>query len=223
MKPLPQGIQYTFPPISYSDGRQSICSIPDNYIQPALSNNDYEDLSEEFNLEVAIIKAVIKVESNGCGFLLHESPPARPKILFEAHRFYKLTPKPVSKIRPDLSSPTWNRDLYKGGSAEWQRLLDAMEFDEINALKSASYGLGQIMGFNYAVAGCESVEQLIIENFAGEYWQARHMMNFIVNNNLIDALKNLDWHRFAHGYNGKSYQANSYHTKLENAYNSQLS
>ncbi len=56
----------------------------------------------------------------------------------------------------------WNRDLYKGGSAEWdERLLDAMEFDEIQALKSASFGLGQVMGFNYTAAGCASIQQFI--------------------------------------------------------------
>jgi N-acetylmuramidase len=223
MKSVPSGIEYVYPAISYPDGRKSIVKIPQGYIQPALSDSDYQDLSSEFDLKVAMLKAVIEVESAGSGFQLNEPVPARPKILFEAHWFYKLTPKPVSKTRPDLSSPRWNRSLYKGGSAEWGRLLDAMEFDEIQALKSASYGLGQIMGFNYPVAGCNSIQQFIQENFAGEYWQARHMMNFIVNKGLRDELKRQNWAGFAQGYNGAGYRQNSYDTKLANAYHRALS
>ena len=218
MKPVPDEIKYAYPPITYSDVRQSICTIPEGYIQSALSASDYQELSNEFDLEVALVRAVIKVESSGSGFLLSEPVPARPKILFEAHWFYRFTPKWVSRDRPDLSSPKWNRDLYKGGSAEWQRLLDAMVFDEVQALKSASFGLGQVMGFNYTVTGCDSIQQFIEENFAGEYWQARHMMNFIVNNNLLDYLKRKDWDGFAEGYNGSSYRVNNYHVKLAEAY-----
>ncbi|NCR59451.1 MAG: N-acetylmuramidase family protein [Microcystis aeruginosa LL13-06] len=223
MRPVPSGVEYIYPPVSYSDGRKSIVKIPAGYVQPALSDQDYKDLSSEFDLEIPMIRAVMEVESAGSGFLLSEPAPARPKILFEAHWFYQLTPKPVSQTRPDLSSPTWNKSLYKGGSAEWGRLLDAMQFDEIQALKSASYGLGQVMGFNYTVAGCSSIKQFIQENFAGEYWQARHMMNFIVNNGLKDELKRQDWAGFALGYNGSGYRANRYDTKLANAYHRSLS
>ena len=218
MKPVPSGIAYTYPPTTYADTRKSICKIPDGYIQPALSESDYQNLSSEFELEVALIKAVIKVESNGSGFLLKEAAPARPKILFEGHWFYKLTPKPVSKIRSDLSYAKWDKTKYIGGSGEWDRLLDAMEFDEIQALKSASYGLGQVMGFNYPAAGCSSIQQFIQENFAGEYWQARHMMNFIRSNGLQDELERKNWAGFAAGYNGPGYAKNKYHLKLEKAY-----
>jgi hypothetical protein len=223
IKPVPSGIEYVYPPVTYVDGRRTICKIPSGYVQPALSKSDYQDLSDEFDLEIALVKAVMEVESAGSGFLIKEPSPARPKILFEAHWFYKLTPKPVSKSRPDLSSREWDSNLYKGGSAEWdKRLFDAMEFDEIQALKSASFGLGQVMGFNYPAAGCASIQQFIQENFAGEYWQARHMMNFIVNNKLLDDLKRKDWNSFARGYNGVSFWKNEYHIKLAKAYEEAL-
>ncbi len=220
MRPIPSGIDYAYPSVSYPDGRKSIIKIPIGYIQSALSDQDYKDLSDEFDLEVALIKAVMEVESAGSGFLLSEPAPSRPKILFEAHWFYSLTPKPVSRTRPDLSSRSWDRSLYKGGSAEWGRLLDAMGLDEVQALKSASYGLGQVMGFNYTVAGCDSIQQFVQENFAGEYWQARHMMNFIVSNGLRSALKRQDWTTFALGYNGSDQRRNGYDTKLAAAFSS---
>ncbi|MBN8561047.1 MAG: N-acetylmuramidase family protein [Leptolyngbya sp. UWPOB_LEPTO1] len=218
MRPVPSEIKYSFPPITYPDGRKSVCKIPQGYIQPALSTSDYHELSKEYGVELALVKAVMQVESCGSGFLLNEPAPARPKILFEAHLFYHATPKPVSRSRPDLSCPEWNQDLYKGGSAEWGRLLDAMEFDEVPALASASYGLGQVLGENYKLAGCASIQQFIQENFAGEYWQARHMMNYIVNTNLLDFLKQRNWAKFAYGYNGPLYWEHEYDKKLAAAY-----
>ena len=182
--------------------------------QPAITADDIAELADVWNINPCHLRAVLAVESAGSGFLLREPPPARPKILFEAHWFYKLTPKPVSRTRPDLSSPAWNRSLYKGGSAEWDRLHDAMEFDPIQALKSASWGLGQVMGFNYTVAGCSSIEQFVVENFTGEKQQFNHMLNFIENNDLMAALRAGRWAAFAKGYNGAGYRANRYDEKL---------
>ncbi len=218
MRPVPEGIGYVYPPITYPDGRPSICTIPDGFVQMALAEEDFDDLAQEFGIERELVSAVMAVESSGSGFLLSEPPPARPKILFEAQQFYRLTPVAVSKVRPDLATRTWDRSLYKGGSAEWPRLLDAMEFDEIMALQSASWGLGQVMGFNFKVVGCQSVTELVTQAFAGEYWQAWHMMNFIANNDLISKLMNHDWAGFARRYNGPGYAANHYDSKLAAAY-----
>ncbi|MGD8275354.1 MAG: N-acetylmuramidase domain-containing protein [Thiohalocapsa sp.] len=182
--------------------------------QAAISSDDITELADTWSVNPCHLRAVLAVESAGSGFLLREPPPARPKILFEAHWFYKLTPLPVSKTRPDLSSRRWNRNLYKGGSAEWGRLQDAMEFDPLQALKSASWGLGQVMGFNYTVAGCESMEQFVVENFTGEKAQFNHMLAFIDNNDLMGHLRAGRWASFAKGYNGAGYRANRYDEKL---------
>lgn len=209
--------KYIYPP-KVIGGRQQIVALSEGHNQKALDKQAYESIAEEYGLEEAVVRAVVEIESNGSGFLLREPTPARPKILFEAHWFYKLTPKPVSRTRPDLSSKSWNRALYKGGSAEWNRLLDAMAFDPIPAMKSASWGLGQVMGFNYKVAGCNSVEQFVIEAHKGEYEQLRHMMNFIKNNHLLDDLQRKSWTSFAEGYNGSQQAVNSYDTKLAASY-----
>lgn len=213
--PEPQGFTYKYPtqyqgrffPVSWS-------VLPE---QKAISDEDIKVLASQFNIPYAHIKAVLEVESKGSGFLLSEPAPARPKILFEAHWFYKLTSKPVSKLRPDLSSPRWNKELYKGGSAEYDRLEDAMEFDEVQALKSASWGLGQIMGFNYHLAGCDCLSQFIVEEFTSEKFQLTHMLSFIKNSGLLDELQRGDWKGFAKGYNGSGYAANQYDTKLAKA------
>jgi hypothetical protein len=182
--------------------------------QSAITGEDVAELADTWRVDPCHLRAVLAVESAGSGFLLQELPPARPKILFEAHWFFKLTPLPVSRTRPDLSSPRWNRSLYQGGSAEWSRLHDAMEFDPTQALKSASWGLGQVMGFNYTVAGCESIEQFVVESFTGEKEQFNHMLNFIDNNELMGHLRAGRWASFAKGYNGAGYRANRYDEKL---------
>jgi hypothetical protein len=191
---------------------------PDNIpVQHALTNQDILDAAAFWDVPAAYIDAVRQVEAGNSGFLLNEDPPARPKILFEGHWFYRLSPKPVSKVRPDLSHPKWTKKYYKGGSAEWGRLQDASEWDLHNALKSASWGLGQVMGFNYELAGCASVEQFVVEAFSGESAQFAHMLNFIDNNDLMDDLRRGDWRGFAKGYNGAGYETNEYHTKLAEA------
>ncbi len=185
--------------------------------QRALSDEDVVEFADLYQVNPRHLDAVRQVEAAGSGFLLREPPPARPKILFEAHWFYKLTPEPVSKTRPDLSSRRWDRSLYKGGSAEWTRLHDAMEFDPLQALKCASWGLGQVMGFNYTLAGCETMEQFVVESFTGEKEQFNHMLNFISYSGLMNALRLGRWKQFARGYNGPGYQVNAYHTKLARA------
>ncbi len=182
--------------------------------QPAISADEIAELADTWKVDPCHLRAVLAVESASSGFLLQEPPPARPKILFEAHWFYRLTSKPVSQTRPDLSSPTWNRSLYKGGSAEWGRLHDAMEFDEIQGLKAASWGLGQVMGFNYSLAGCATIQQFVVENFTGEKQQFDHMLSFIDKNGLMAALRAGRWAAFAKGYNGAGYHANRYDEKL---------
>lgn len=216
--PEPRGFVYSYPSKT-ADGRFMPVSWRETCCpeQRALSEEDMQSLAARFDVPYAHIKAVVDIESAGSGFLLSEPPPARPKILFEAHWFYKLTSKPISKIRPDLSSPRWDRGLYVGGSGEYDRLEAAMEFDELQALKSASWGLGQIMGFNYNLAGCDSIQQFVEEEFTSEKLQFTHMLCFIKNTGLIDELRAGNWRAFARGYNGAGYASNKYDTKLAKA------
>lgn len=207
-------------PIKHEDGRLFVVKIPRGYIQEAIGEEDLKNLASEYQVSLPAIKAVIEVEAAGSGFLLQENPPSRPKILFEGHIFYRETPKQVSKSRPDLSYQSWTKRYYRGGSFEWKRLTDAMAFDPIPALRSASWGLGQIMGFNHELAGCETIEQLVIEAHKSEYHQARHIFNFCKNHpkNLIKYLQKLNWNNFAYFYNGAGYKKNAYHIKLAKAY-----
>lgn len=176
-----------------------------------LTEGDYNRAASLLDVEVATIKAIIEVETSGSGFL----PDGRPKILFERHWFWKLSPLPVSKTRPDLSNPSPGG--YLGGVKEWDRLNAAIKFDREAALKSASWGLGQVMGFNHQVAGYEDVEDFVRAMYHSEGKQVEAMMNFIKNNNLVKALQNHDWKTFAKFYNGPA-GVGVYDLKIGKAY-----
>lgn len=197
---------------------EKILSINELPQTKVLNDIDYKRAANLLGVEVAVIRAIVEVESAGNGFL----PDGRPKILFERHWFWKLTPLPVSRTRPDLSNS--KPGGYLGGTREWDRLSDAIKFDRIAALKSASWGLGQVMGFNYEVVGFSDVEEFVRAMHENEGKQLQAMMNFIKNNprtyrnrTMLTALRNHDWQTFAYVYNGSG-GVGVYDIKLAAAY-----
>ena len=180
----------------------------------ALTDTDFVAAANMLNVLVAAVKAVVSVESSGSGFF----QDGRPKILFEAHYFSDLTGHIYDGSHPDISSRSWNRELYIGGSGEYNRLEKAKKLNEAAALKSASWGLPQIMGENFSISGYSDVFSFVKDMYETEGKQLKAMANFIKGNGLDKALRNLDWDAFAEGYNGSGYRQNQYHTKLADAF-----
>ncbi len=171
---------------------------------------DFERAAESLDCEIACVKAVTEVEAQGSGFYRS----GRPKILFEAHIFSKRTRHKYDATHPDISSPKWDRKLYKGGEREYERLEKAMALDRFAALESASWGLFQIMGFNYRTAGFDSVDAYVEAMFESEGRQLDAFVNFIKAAKLDGHLRAKLWARFAQGYNGPAYAENEYDKKL---------
>ncbi len=182
---------------------------------PKLAMADYQAVANAIGCEVAAVRAVVSVEAAGSGFY----SDSRPKILFEAQWFGDLTNDDYDDDYPSISSPVWNRNLYIGGVGEWDRLYLACTLDRIAAMKSASWGLGQVMGFNYKAAGYGDVETFVRDMHLSEGKQLMAMFNFIKSNGLDRALIRRDWATFALGYNGESYRVNAYDQKLQDSYN----
>jgi peptidoglycan hydrolase-like protein with peptidoglycan-binding domain len=182
---------------------------------PQLVMTDYQAVANAIGCEVAAVRAVVSVEAAGSGFY----SDSRPKILFEAQWFGDLTNDDYDDDYPSISSPVWNRNLYIGGVGEWDRLYLACTLDRIAAMKSASWGLGQVMGFNYKAAGYGDVETFVRDMHLSEGKQLMAMFNFIKSNGLDRALIRKDWATFALGYNGESYRVNAYDQKLQDSYN----
>ena len=179
-----------------------------------LSDLDYNDASKILKCEEATIRAVVEVESNGGGFLASH----RPKILFEAHQFSKLTDHQYDTRYPNISSLKWNKSLYYGGEEEYNRLFIAMSLNSDAALKAASWGLFQIMGFNCLLCGYSSVANMVTAMYISEGYQLRAFILFLKSTKLDQYLINKDFSRFAAGYNGPGYKNNNYDDRLWAAY-----
>ncbi len=187
-----------------------------------LTDQDYAEIAKQEGINVAALKAIKAVESNGSGFLAD----GRPVILFEGHKFYahlKSKPDILAKAyceRPDLCFPKWTKAHYKGGAAEWNRLDAAIKYDREAALKAASYGAFQILGENHKQAGFDTVQGFVNAMFKSEREQLIAVCKFIKNSKILsNALRNLNWAAFAKAYNGPAYAQNAYDKKLATAYN----
>jgi len=118
--------------------------------------------------------------------------------------------------RPDLCTKTpGGNGLY---SAQHGRLNAATQYDRISALESASWGLGQVMGYWWKELGYASIQAFVNAMYKDEVSQLDAMCRFIKINKLDKYLRNQDWKNFALRYNGSAYAANSYDIKLANAY-----
>ncbi|CAB5220381.1 N-acetylmuramidase [uncultured Caudovirales phage] len=184
-----------------------------------LSPADISLAASEIGVQPAALAAVIAVESSGSGF----DSSSRPKILFEPHIFYRqLSSNPLTQAKAynlGLAYPKWGTQPYpRSSDAQYDRLLSAIEIDESAALRSASWGLAQIMGFNYSLVGCPDVQTFVTQAMDSELNQLRHLCHFIMASRLDDELTRFDWAGFARGYNGPGYATNSYDKKLAAAY-----
>jgi hypothetical protein len=142
-------------------------------------------------------------------------------MLFEPHIFYKqlAANRPSSlqtAVHLGLAYKTWGSARYP--SESYSRIQNAMIIDKELALRSASWGLGQIMGFNYGMIGFKSAMEMVEKFKQDEEEQLRAMIKFIIAAGLDDELRNHDWAGFARGYNGPGFAKNGYDKKLANAY-----
>jgi hypothetical protein len=193
----------------------AIPRIPVTRPTRSLNAQDFQNVARSIGCDVAAVRAVVDVEAAGSGFLRD----GRPKILFEAHWFSEFTDGRFDGSNDDISSAVWNRALYIGGAGEWDRIYRASNLSREAALKSASWGLGQIMGFNHASAGYRDVESFVRDMHESEGKQLAAMFNFIKSNRLDRFLISRDWAGFARQYNGESFRVNRYDEKLADAYN----
>lgn len=188
-----------------------------------LTNEMIKDLAIRLGLEPALLKAVQLVEAAGRdGFLAD----GRPQILFEGHIMYKEVHKKfpdrdLAYLRKRYSTiffPKWDKSKYLGGVHEYKRLELAKEIDEECALKSASWGMFQIMGFNHKICGCQDVYDFVHKVSESHEKQLELMYYFMNNSGCLKELKAKDWAGFARKYNGPGYAQNAYDQKLRNAY-----
>jgi hypothetical protein len=160
----------------------------------------------------AEIWAVLTVETHGCGFLQNR----QPQILFERHIFHNLTKGKYDAGNSDISND--QPGGYISGIGEYPRLEKAMALDQINGLQSASWGIGQVMGFNFKTAGYPTIGDMVAAMVKDENAQLLAMANYIKGCSLASVLRRHNWVSFARGYNGEDFKKNDYDTRLAAAY-----
>lgn len=184
-----------------------------------VTRRDKMECAEMLGTSVEVVEAITQVEARGNGFVPSTSWPV---ILFEGHKFHDHTGGRFSQEHPTLSYPRWTKAHYRGGRREYDRLVHAVALCDdypSPALKSASWGLFQIMGFNHAAAGYPDVVSFVNAMATGE---RAHLMAFaryvLAHDAMAKALRGQDWREFARRYNGPGFEKNRYDTRLAAAF-----
>lgn len=186
-----------------------------------LTEQDYIDAAQILSCETAVIKAVKEVESGGSGFL----KTGECKMLFEPHIFWKelrkrgIDPNQHTAGNEDILYVKWVTGKYGTVNQQPGRLARAVVINEDAALCSASYGLFQVLGGNFAACGYSTVKDFYSDMCKDEAHQLNAFCQFVKNNHLDDELREHLWTQFARAYNGAGFAKNRYHVKLEAAYN----
>lgn len=165
--------------------------------------------------------AVVEVESDGKSM---EVDGKTPCLLFERHIFYReLKKRQPSRLQAavdaGLAHQDWRRSTqYKDQGTSTKRLALMERARAINvecANRSASWGVGQTMGFLAEELGFPNANAMLKFMIDGGIpAQVECMLREIKNKNLIPSLNKHDWAHFARIYNGSGYAANQYDTRM---------
>src|SRR5690606_11277222 len=167
------------------------------YNDKFLSEKDLKDFADKYQLELAAVKSVNEIESNGKGFLLD----GRPRILFEGHIFWRelekrnIKPTDYQNVKTEnILYKSWTKKYYQGGSKEYLRLNKAASLGEEQdihdaAFCSASFGAFQIMGFHFKSLGYPNVDSFVSHMYTHERAHLEAFGLFCEANNLIQHLK----------------------------------
>ncbi|MFL1500501.1 N-acetylmuramidase family protein [Pseudomonas sp. S191] len=217
-----QGLERTSAPIQAVPDKQQLVTQATCDGGVNLTDADYQNAATQLGgaIAVNIIKAFASVESGGrSGF----GPAGMPMIAYERHIFHKYTKNKYDRSHPHLSAPyltkadmQW-RTNNKDQATAWRTLADAFKLDQQAALMSASYGMFQIMGFNYAACGYKNVFDFVAAMKLNASQQLKAFVGFCSKNPaLFKAMKSKDFAGMASNYNGSDY--GDYDKRIQKAF-----
>lgn len=172
------------------------------------------------------LHAFMDVEASASGF----DRQGRPKMLFEPHIFFRLLgkgPKRDAAVKAGLAYAKWGAKPYPRDS--YPRLIQAMAIDEVAALKSASWGLSQILGQWHADCGYPTARAMVEAFMADEEAHLEATVRLLTAWKVDDDLRRLaalkrpttaeDCAAIAKVWNGEAYAKHDYHGRLAKAHN----
>ena len=171
-------------------------------------------------VQLEMIRAFAEVESGGKSGFGHAGLPI---IAYEGHIFRKYTKNKYDRSHPLLSYPykkkagaEWQAN-NKDQDTAWQTLKVAMDLHHEAALMASSWGMFQVMGFNYATCGFAKVDDFVAKMKAGEEGQLEAFVGFCLKTaGLRKALADKNFVLCATLYNGADY--GNYDKRIERAF-----
>ena len=189
-----------------------------------LTDEDYCRVAAELGIEPAVLHAVVDIEAGveHRGF----ASPGVPVINFDRGSCTGMLKKRGVSLKGHAGSaalrPVDTRRHGNYSRAQWARLDAAREIDSDAANMSTFWGMFQIGGFNWKICGCTSADDFVRRMSRSERDQLDLFAVFMRSTGLLKHLKANDWSACARGYNGNSYAARGYHTRLAAAYRRHL-
>lgn len=199
----------------------SFVPVPGAYYHSGpLVDADFDEIAADLGVESAAIKAVVDIETGRVRKGLNG--PGLPVINFDLPVFKRAAARRGVNLGAHASSEALKPvNIKKYGSqqaAQKARLDAALAIDSVAAMESTFWGMFQIGGFNWRLCGASSREEFMEMMSRSEYDQLRLFANYVRNTGLLKYLKTKNWAGFARVYNGPSYAARQYHTRLAAAY-----
>ncbi len=178
-----------------------------------LTEEDFQIVAKELGVEVAAIKAVVRIEAGEKlqGFWA----PGVPVVNYAQSLFNKYKGKGKGRKLKDAKVPS---GLSGYALKEWTSLTNARKINADAADMGSYWGMFQIGGYNYKLCGCNSVEEMVEKICDSEFSQLEMFAVFIRNSGMLDSLQKKDWTAFARKYNGPSYAKRGYHTRMAKEY-----
>jgi len=203
---------------------KSDCKHVDNIYGRPITDADYIAAAKELGIDVALMKAIGKNESNGSGFY----GEGKAKILYERHYMYNLLAKQkqygsakameLQKECPTIVHKSPN--VIRTGS--FTKLKKAKEIDVGCAIQSCSWGRFQVTGDNYRWASYSTPQELEMAMNTCELLHFKFFVAYLKNKKgMLKALSDKDWEEIAYIYNGPQWKTHNpkYAGNLQENYN----
>lgn len=187
------------------------------FLTPAEKDCLTVEFAKKNNIEPAVLRAIVEVESSGQGFYGANTEFAdKCKVRFEPDYFQKFASARPFFLPASFTVESAKLDPRFTGRLAYEK---AILQSPSSAIKATSFGLGQIMGFNYQRAGYSSLLEFSHKMEESEFNQLEAFLKFIVSSTpLLCAAQQRDFNLIAEFYNGKNYASKGYHLKLKEAY-----
>lgn len=183
------------------------------------------EYSLKYNLDFLLLLSILKIESNSAAF----RPDGELTMRFELHifkQFYAIDDNRKAEFVKNFIIRGNNHYVYINGQEieyhsqgkELEALNIAKSLDESAALQSTSFGIPQIMGFNYRIGGFVNVLQLVDYLKADELNHYKIFIAYLEQRGIIQYIKSYDYNKIAELYNGKG-NIPVYSKLIQNKYN----